>query len=256
MNRPLVQGNPSGDPVPLDLATAYAELHNLILDGPDVTDFLHKLAVLAAAIVPGTHCGITLRRDREVASVAGNDDIAMRMDEIQYLQGRGPCLEAMHTSQRVNVQDMSTEERWGDYRAHALANGILSVVSLTLVVDGASVGALNLFGSSVDAFTESDVARAQAFTDQAATALTIMLRQASRVTLDDQLREALTTRAVIDQALGVLMYAEKISARAAFDVLRHASQTRNRKVSDIAADIIQSMTGHKSDPPRPLSDRN
>ena len=240
---------------PLDLATAYAELHNLILDGPDVVDFLHGLAGLAAAIVPGTRCGITLRRDGQVASVAGSDDVAMRMDEIQYLQGRGPCLEAMNTSRRVDVRDISAEDRWGDYRAHALANGIQSVVSLPLTVGGDSIGAINLFGSSTAAFTEPDVARAQAFTDQAGTALTILLRQASRITLDDQLREALATRAVIDQALGILMYAQKITSREAFEILRHASQTGNRKVSVIAAEVVQTMTGHPAEAPRPLSDR-
>lgn len=245
-----------GERPPLDLATAYAELQNLVLDGPDVAHFLQELSVLAAAIVPGTHCGITLRRDGQVASVAGNDDVAMRMDELQYLQGRGPCLQAMTTHQRVDVPDMRVEERWGDYRSHALANGVGSVVSLPLEVDGRSVGALNLFGSTARAFTEPDVERAQAFTDQAGTALTILLRHARRLTLDDQLREALATRAVIDQALGVLMHAERISATAAFEILRRASQSNNRKLSVIAAEVVRSMTGHEPEPPRPLSDRS
>src|SRR5512133_3483683 len=241
MDQPDHRSLPVGGQEPLDLATAYAELHNLILDSPDVAGFLHELAVLAAAIVPGSHCGITLRRDEQVASVASNDDVAMRMDETQYLRRRGPCLEAMSASQRVEVADMGVEDRWGDYAAHALANGIRSVVSLPISIDGHSIGALNLFSSSTGAFSPPDVARAQAFTSQAATALTILLRQASRITLDDQLREALATRAVIDQALGVLMHAQKIGAGDAFEILRHASQTSNRKVSVIAAEIIESM---------------
>jgi GAF domain-containing protein len=162
----------------------------------------------------------------------------------------------MHTSQRVEVPDMSVEERWGDYSAHALANGIQSVVSLPLVVDAVSIGALNLFGPTRRAFTDPDVARASAFTAQAATALTILLRQSSRITLDDQLREALATRAVIDQALGILMGAQKITSSAAFEILRHASQTSNRKVSVIAAEIIETMTGHPPEPPNPLTDRS
>jgi GAF domain-containing protein len=256
MDQPDSPSMPAGGPEPLDLATAYAELHNLVLDGPDVAEFLHELAVLAAAIVPGSHCGITLRRDTQLASVASNDDVAMRMDETQYLRGRGPCLEAMSTSQRVEVRDMAVEDRWGDYAAHALANDIHSVVSLPIRVDGDSIGALNLFSSTTAAFAEPDVARAQAFTTQAATALTILLRQASRISLDDQLRDALATRATIDQALGVLMHAQQINAGDAFEILRHASQTSNRKVSVIAADIIESMTGHPAELPRPLSDRS
>jgi GAF domain-containing protein len=241
---------------PLDLSTAYAELQNLLLDGPDVTDFLHQLALLASAIVPGTHCGITLRRDGRTATVAHSDEVAMRMDEIQYLRGRGPCLEAIDRATRVEVPDMSAESRWGDYPEYALANGIHSVFSLPVTLDGQVRGALNLFATIPHAFTEPEIARAEAFTHQAATALTILLRHASHTVLDEELREALATRAVIDQALGILMVTRKISASEAFETLRHTSQTTNRKVSTIAAELIETMTGHPPEPPRPLTQRN
>ena len=58
------------------------------------------------------------------------------------------------------------------------------------------------------------------------------------------------------QALGVLMHAERISATAAFEILRRASQSNNRKLSVIAAEVVRSMTGHEPEPPRPLSDRS
>lgn len=240
---------------PLELATAYAELQNLILDSPDVTDFLQQLTSLAAAIVPGTHCGITLRRDGQVATVVSSDETAMRMDEVQYVRGRGPCLEAIHAGSRIEVPDMETETRWGDYSAHALENGIHSVVSLPLTLDGETLGALNLFATTPHAFTGQDIARAEAFTAQAATALTILLRHVRHTVLDDELREALATRAVIDQALGILMVTRKISSNEAFEILRHTSQTTNRKVSAIAAELIQRMTGHPPEPPRPLTQR-
>ena len=255
-----VDQNPSdptsrGQQEPLDLAAAYAEVQNLILDGPDVTDFLHQLTVLAAAIVPATHCGITLRRDGQMATVASSDEVAMRMDEIQYVRGRGPCLEAIHQGARIEVPDVATDSRWDDYAGHALSNGIRSVFSLPLTVDGQVRGALNLFATVPRAFTDSDIARAEAITHQAATALTILLRHASRAVLDDELREALATRAVIDQALGILMVTHQIGAHEAFEILRHGSQTTNRKVSDIAAELIETTTGHPPEPPRPLTDR-
>lgn len=240
---------------PLDLAAAYAELQNLILDGPDVTDFLHQLAVLASAIVPATHCGITLRRDGEIATVVSSDEVATRMDEIQYIRGRGPCLEAIHQGIRIEVPDMATENRWGDYPGYALANGIHSVFSLPLTLDGHAMGALNLFATTPRAFTDRDIARAEAFTAQAATALTILLRHSRHTDLDDELREALASRAVIDQALGILMVTRKISAREAFGILRHTSQNTNRKVSALAAELIETMTGHPPEPPRPLTQR-
>jgi GAF domain-containing protein len=239
----------------LDLATAYAEVQHLILDRPDVNDFLQQLATLAAAIVPGAHCGITLRRDHEVATVVSSDAVAMRMDEIQYVRGRGPCLEALAAGVRVEVPDMTVETRWGAYADYALDQGVHSLVSLPVVLDGHTLGALNLFSTTSHAFAEADIARAEAFTGQAATALTILLRQARQIALDDQLREALATRAVIDQALGILMVTHKINSREAFEILRHTSQTANRKVSTIAAELIRTETGHPPQPPRPLTER-
>ncbi|MBF4762303.1 GAF and ANTAR domain-containing protein [Nocardioides islandensis] len=241
---------------PIELAAAFAELQNLVLDGPDVTAFLQELSALAAAIVPGTHCGITLRRDGQIATVVSSDEVAMRMDEVQYMRGRGPCLAAIHEGIRVEVRDMETETRWGDYAGHAVANGIHSVCSVPLILDGKTWGALNLFAATPHAFTDHDITRAEAFTAQAATALTILLRHASHTVLDDQLGEALATRALIDQALGILMVTRKISAHEAFEILRHSSQTSNRKVSTIAAELIESLTGHPPEPPRPLAQRS
>jgi GAF domain-containing protein len=237
----------------LDLAAAYAELQHLILDGPDVTDFLQQLAALAAAIVPGTHCGITLRRNDQIATVVSSDEVATRMDEVQYIRGRGPCLAAIHERTRIEVPDMATETRWGDYAAYAAANGICSVVSLPLTLNGNTMGALNLFATHPHAFTDRDITRAEAFTAQAATALTILLRRASRTVLDDELREALATRPLIDRALGVLMVTRKVTAHEAFEILRHTSENTNRKVSTIAAKLIESLTGHPPEPPRPLT---
>ncbi|MGD9959402.1 GAF and ANTAR domain-containing protein [Nocardioides sp.] len=241
---------------PLDLASAYAELQALILDSPEVTDFLTELCRIAAAVVPGTHCGITLRRGGQVLSVAWSDAVAMRMDEVQYLRGRGPCLEAMHCAEPIEIPDVSAETRWGHYRERALANGVHSVVCLPLVVDGDSIGAVNLFATRPHAFLDTDLARAKAFTDQSAMALTIVMRLVKTSEMDDQLRQALASRAVIDQALGILMYTRQLNAHDAFDLLRHRSQTSNRKVKDLAADLIQSATGHPVEPPRPLSHRD
>lgn len=244
------------DAEPLDLARAYAELQNLILDQRDVTDFLHQLASLAATIVPGTHCGVTLRRDSQVATVASSDEIALRMDELQYLDGSGPCLHAMEFEERVDVPDMTAETRWGDYAAYALANGIQSSLSLPLRLDGSTRGAVNLFSPNVRGFSEAAVERAQAFTDQASNSLTLLLRQAGTVRLDLQLREALNTRALIDQALGILMGARKITSREAFEHLRQASQSANRRLTDIATELITTTTGHPPEPPRPITYRD
>jgi GAF domain-containing protein len=239
----------------LDLADAYAELQRLLLDAPKTLPFLAEIAELAASLVPGSHCGIILENGQHVATVATSDESAQRMEDLQYLIGQGPCLEALHTSEVVQVDDTELDARWGDYNVQAAAQGVRCVVAVPLVIEGESVGALNLFGDSAGCFSDLDLERVRAFARQATTALTLLKRQEGRIKLDEQLRQAVATRAVIDQAIGVLMHANRIGSHEAMEVLRRSSQTSNRKLHAVAAELIRSMTGHAPDPPRPLTDR-
>jgi AmiR/NasT family two-component response regulator len=72
--------------------------------------------------------------------------------------------------------------------------------------------------------------------------------QAEQTNLAAQMRAALTSRSVIDQALGIVMARQRRSAAEAFDILRRASQNRNVKFRDVAASIVTGVTGQ---PPRP-----
>lgn len=240
----------------LELAAAYSELQNLLIESSDVTEFLQKLALLSVKLAPGSSCGLTMRRDQKLAIVAHSDDLAESLDEIQHGRGQGPCLQALHTGMRVDVPDLATEQRWPEYRSHALAYGIASSVSLPLCVDGETVGALNLFSRRPHAFSTAKIAMLDDYAQQASTALALVQRQARQRQVQAELAESLATRAVIDQALGIVMAERKITSTAAFVILREASQNSNRKLSDIATDIIKAVTGHSPEPPRPLTHRD
>jgi GAF domain-containing protein len=237
-----------------DLAAAYRELQNLLLDRPDVSEFLNEVAALAASVVPGCSCGITMRRDHEIMTVAVSDQFAAAIDEIQYGRGQGPCLETLHTGIQVNVADLAADDRWGDYRIYALTYGVRSSLSLPLAIDGIVRGALNLYTTVPNSFGMSETRRSKAFAHQAAAALTIVLRNADQAALEHQLREALATRAVVDQAVGIIMGQRRVDSSQAFAVLREISQTRNRKLRDIAADVIQAVTGTPPLASRPFSE--
>jgi GAF domain-containing protein len=240
----------------LELSLAYGELQNLLLDGADVVTFLQHVAELATAVVvPPASCGVTLRRDRDVSTVAHSGDLAIQADEIQYGRGQGPCLETLHSGKPVVVTDLATDERWRGYRSHALAHGVRSSLSLPLIVQGTVVGALNLYTSNQHEFSSAETAHATAFANQAASALAIVLRHANQIKLEDQLREALAARAVIDQALGIVMAQRGCTSVEAFAVLREASQHRNRKMHYIAAELIETITGQPPQPPRPFTER-
>ncbi len=239
----------------IGLAAAYTELQNLLLEGPQVAEFMQQMAQLAAAVVPAAACGVTMRRDKEVTSVASSSDLARHVDEIQYGTGQGPCLTAMLASETVTITDLAEDTRWPDYRDRALVAGIRSSLSLPLVTQGRSVGALNLYQTEPGAFTPDQILIAWAFARQAMSALTLVLRQTEQMTVETQLRHALASRALIDQAIGILMGQRRCDAIEAFDILRETSQHLNRKLRDVAVDTISAATGQPPAAPRPFVKR-
>lgn len=238
-------------PDPFDLSTAFIELQNLLLQAPDVDKFLSEVAVWAAAVpTPSGACGITLRRNGEVSTVAASGLLASRADEVQYGHGQGPCLHSLHSGETVLVTDMEVDDRWNEYRRHAYAEGVRSSLSIPLAVDGEIVGALNIYTDRTHAFSETEIVNARAFGAQAAAALTLVMRHSEQLVLEDQLRAALESRAVIDQALGIIMSLHSCNATKAFQRLRSDSQNRNLKLALVAAELITQVTGEAPKPPQ------
>ena len=232
---------------------AVPELVSLLLSTASIEDFLDDLARVTAAAVATVpvSCGITLRRDGRTLTVSSSDALALAVDEAQYGQGTGPCLESLETGTVVSVPDLSIEQRFDGYTAHALAHGVASSLSVPLSAEGTTVGAMNLYARTTHAFDSAAViAQATALAAQGSAVLTVVLRQARQTQLTDQLRETLTSRAVIDQAIGIIMAQQHCGATAAFGYLRTASQHRNRKLRDIATDVITSATGAPPEPTR------
>jgi GAF domain-containing protein len=227
-------------------------LQNALLNTNNVEQFLHELAVLATrAVTDGLSCGMTLRqRGRPPATAACSDPLASQVDEVQYQTGDGPCLHAVRHGQQVRIDDLFTHGRWPRFARQAVSLGIRSCLALPLIVDGEPVGALNLYTRRPGAFGPAETRRAERFARHASGALTLALRMASCADLNDQLRSSIVSRAIIDQALGVIMATEHCPQDKAFALLRSVSQNTNVKLRDLAADIVTSVSG---EPPRPAS---
>ncbi|MDQ2791251.1 MAG: antitermination regulator [Pseudonocardiales bacterium] len=229
--------------------SAAAELQQLLIDTETLTQFLTEVAQYAATTLgPGLFCGITLRRDGSPFTVAGSDPTATNLDEVQYGHHDGPCLTAMRTGEVVTITDLTTEDRWGAYRVDALAHGIGSVLSLPLLISPGVYGALNLYSRQPGIFTAEQRARAEGFAGEATRALHLAWRLADQVELTHHLETALTSRGIIDQALGIIMSQNRCTADEAFDVLRAASSHRNTKLRDVAHDLITRVSGKSPEP--------
>ncbi|HLU57803.1 MAG TPA: GAF and ANTAR domain-containing protein [Pseudonocardia sp.] len=221
---------------------AAAELAAPLLSTESFDDLLRGVAELSADLVGGAStASLTLAEGGRVITVAAADPVATRIDVHQYERGAGPCLLALHTATVVHVPDLRAERRWADFDALVLSHGLRSVLAVPLLVRGGAVGVLNLYARGDVGFDERDLRLAEALAAHAAVALTAALRTYDHVSLTDHLRAALTSRSVIDQAIGIVMARERCSADEAFDVLRRVSQQRNTKLRDVAADLVSAV---------------
>ncbi len=228
-----------------DAPVQVRELTDLLIATSSFEDYVQQIVELAAVrVAPGASCGLTMRIDGKTRTVAASGDLASQVDEIQYGTGMGPCLESMETGTVVTVTDMLQEDRWGDYRVHAIEHGVRSSLSLPIAGRGQlASGALNLYFTTPGAFDAGQVQRGMHFADQCSGALQLATRLAEQATLTAQMWEAMESRSVIDQAIGIVMAQNRCDAATAFGVLRTASQNRNVKLRIVAADIVRALTG-------------
>jgi GAF domain-containing protein len=223
-----------------------------LIDTDSFTEFLAEVARYAADTVgPGLSCGITLIRDGRPATVAGSDDLAASLDEVQYHYRDGPCLTAMRTHEATTISDLATDDRWGPYRRNALARGARSVLSIPLWIGPGEAGALNLYSLTSEVFSADQQRRAEGFAAEASRALRLAGQLADQIELSHNLQAALVSRSIIDQALGVIMAQNRCTADEAFDIMRSGSSHRNIKLRDLAREIVTRVGGEppKSTPP-------
>lgn len=229
--------------------TAAGELLRLLVSYPDLDEFLDRVVRLACRSVPAAvACGMTLRRDGQAITIASSDPFAGRLDDIQSETGQGPCVHSLATAQPIAVDELQQDDRWPLFRKPALDDGLRSSRSFPLAVDGEVVAALNFYSSTPHGFSEPDSELGKALAAHCSAALDVLVRHIDQKAVGDQLLETLRSRAVIDQAVGIVMAQQRCTASAALEILRRGSQQRNRKLRDLAADIITSVSGRPPEP--------
>jgi GAF domain-containing protein len=149
------------------------------------------------------------------------------------------------------IESTATDARWPEFSRAAGAKGIKSTLSLPLMVEDEPVGALNLYSREEASFGDDEEQIGMAFASQAAVAMANAQAYWEAKEVADQLGEAMRSRAVIEQAKGILMAAQGCSPDQAFDLLVKASQRSNRKLREIAQDIVSDPQRRRGEPPRP-----
>lgn len=219
-------------------------LQDLVLDSPDMAELLHELVTLSAAAL-SVHsrllCGVTMVRKKKPATVATSHPRVRAMDELQYSYGDGPCLTALRNLETIYIPSLQDESRWPHYCQTAWSEGIRSILSVPLPLEGEASAALNLYAAQTHAFSDESTRKAEEHAAQASKALRLAVR-ISQLTEDrENLTAALESRTVIDLATGIIMAQNQCNQDTAIKVLRSASNTRNRKLRDVAALLVASV---------------
>lgn len=229
------------DTRPADATEVLERLGRLSLRELSMESLLQTMADLAKSVMPGApEASVTLLiRDRPT-TIASTGGLATDLDEAQYDRGHGPCLHAARTGEVVEVRDTRTDGRWPDYLPRAAEAGNLSSLSLPLAVDADAqlAGALNLYARRPDAFDERSRSVGAQFAPYAAVAAGNLYAYQSARDMADNLQIALASRAVIDQAKGILMERHKFTADQAFQVLARVSMQANRRLRDVADHLV------------------
>jgi GAF domain-containing protein len=201
-------------------------------------DTLLRVSEMACAITPASYAGITLLVEGVPRTGVFTHQDAPDIDEAQYRTGEGPCVYAFRDQLIYRIDDTTAEARWPEFVAAALGHGIRSTLSVPLAARDASVGALNLYAEMPGAFTDAHEKGVLVFAEQAAIVLANAQVYWDARELSENLAEAIKTRETISQAVGILMARGGRTPDDAFQVLANASQRENRKVREIAAEIV------------------
>ena len=223
---------------------AFAELARITLADHSMDRVMEKIAALAkSALQLNGEVSVTLVERGEPSTVAQTGPLAVELDERQYQRGYGPCLDCIDGGEALVVRDMLTEQRWPDWARSAAGLGAGSSMSIPVPLQREVSAALNIYSTDRDAFDDDAVDLASTFAAYAGVALANMHLYAAQGQVAEQLQAAMQSRAVIEQAKGILMGQRRCTAQEAFDVLVRLSQDRNRKLRDVAQAMVQDAGG-------------
>jgi GAF domain-containing protein len=181
---------------------------------------------------------VTTRHDGDLATVCATDQRLVGLDDAQY-EGGGPCVEVLDQPEPIFLEDAASDERWEHFANTAAHLGVKSSFSLHVPTDSAQVAAsLNLYARERLELTDHQTRLASTYAEQLAATLQSVDAYKSTATLARHMAEAMRTRAVIEQAKGILMADHRITDEQAFQRLTQLSQHANVKLRDVARRLV------------------
>jgi GAF domain-containing protein len=221
-----------------------------------VTDVLELVVGLATQTLDdliGASVSVHIQPGGRFETPTASSPVVRELDELQYGGRGGPCVDAILTGSEVRA--LISGVRYPEFEAAAAQAGVASVRSLPLLVEGNAVGALNLYSAKAPGLGQPDSSPAEGLASYAAIVLSNAMAWDKVQDANSRLTRALASRGVIGQAQGILIAREHIGPDEAFDILRRASQRMNRKLRDVAAELVDQASTHPPREPDPDANR-
>jgi GAF domain-containing protein len=227
------------------LTRTFVELADTLVDDYDLIDFAHRLTTRCVELLGIAEAGVILRRPGgELQVLASSSELARFVELIEVQVDDGPCVEAWEDGKVVRSDRLAADlERWPRFVPLAMEAGFRSAYGIPMRLRDERIGALNLFAEEEHGLNDDDEDLALALADIATIGITHAWSVQDHATLAEQLQSALDSRVTIEQAKGVLMARAGVAPEAAFEVLRQHARSRNRRLTEVAADVVQGRLG-------------
>jgi GAF domain-containing protein len=229
----------------VDLRVGLTGVAGIVADARAVDEILRKIAEFAVQAVPGVDgAGVTVIRNHDGARTRPEwvvtADFIRDIDMVQYQEfAEGPCITCMRSRRPAVSGSLGSDSRWPRFGGRVARMGVHSVLALPLVVGDELVGAINSYARGRDAFADHAVKLGMQFAGPAAVSVYNAQLLAGARERTTQLQNALETRAVIDQAIGIVRSRSGVSVDEAFDRLKRMSQDENVKLHLVAEALVE-----------------
>lgn len=222
-----------------EVVSAFVDLSNE-LDDYDVVETLAQLTSNCASLLDVSSASLLLAdADGALHLMASSSERTHHLEVFQLQLDEGPCLDCYREHRAVKVPDLDAEEdRWPQFCAAARIVGVKSVHALPMRLKDSFLGTLGLFGEETGSLEDDDLALAQALLHVASVAVINERSVVDLAVVNSQLKHALTSRVVVEQAKGVIAQAGELDMDEAFAVLRRYARDNDRKLSEVAAQVV------------------
>ncbi|OBB90887.1 GAF and ANTAR domain-containing protein [Mycobacterium sp. 852002-30065_SCH5024008] len=231
-----------------DEAELYAGLNRvagLVAGAQGVMDLLQDVAEFAAQAIPGVDgAGVALIDPRlgipSAQTWAATQLLVHEIDTVQYEElNEGPCITCMQSRRPTVSGSLGSDGRWPHFGGRVARMRVHSALALPLIVGDQVIGSINAYAASRDAFAEHAVRLGSQFARPAAVAVHNAQLLASAHERSMRLQRALNSRAVIDQAIGIIRSRSGSDAEEAFERLSRISQVENIKLHAVAERLVE-----------------